>query len=199
MTSESQTRYGSATSPGGARHGRVRRCRSYQASSAPAGGESRDGASGVTDTGERDRFLGGPRPLGALIPRLTRPAFRRKSPAGAQIMADWADLVGPALAAVTTPRRLSAGTLTLGCSGPIALELAHLAPQLVQRINAHLGRAAVERLRFVQQAAALPAGAARRAPPVAVPERVRAALSTVPGEGLREALARLGQGVYRKR
>src|ERR1700691_2437777 len=32
MISDSQTRYGSARRPGGARHGRVRRCRSYQAS-----------------------------------------------------------------------------------------------------------------------------------------------------------------------
>ena len=35
------------------------------------------------------RFLGGSRPVGALVPALTRPAFKRKSPAGAQIMADW--------------------------------------------------------------------------------------------------------------
>ena len=38
---------------------------------------------------EDKRFLGGPRPLGALVPALTRPAFKRKSPAGAQIMAEW--------------------------------------------------------------------------------------------------------------
>lgn len=153
----------------------------------------------MTDTGEKDRFMGGARPLGALIPRLTRPAFRRKSPAGAQIMADWADLVGPALAAVTTPRRLTSGTLTLGCAGPVALELTHLASQLIQRINSHLGHAAVERLRFVQAASAVRPPMPRPQAPAALPERVNAALSTVPGEALREALARLGRGVYRNR
>lgn len=147
------------------------------------------------------RFLGGPRPVGALVPALTRPAFKRKSPAGAQIMADWPELVGPALAAVTQPLRLASGTLTLACSGPVAMELQHLAPQLAGRINAALGRAAVERFRFVQRA---PAGAAplRRPPParpVALPERIESALEGVTSPELRAALERLGRGVYRNR
>ncbi len=122
---------------------------------------------------EQKRFLGGPRPLGALVPRLTRPAYKRKSPAGAMIMADWPEIAGPAIAAVSQPLRLTQGTLTLACSGPVALELQHLAPQLASRINAALGRVAVERFRFVQQA---PTGAApvkrRPAAPESLPERV---------------------------
>jgi hypothetical protein len=113
--------------------------------------------------GEGRRFPTAPVPLGNLLPRLTRPAFRKRSPAGAQIMADWPQMVGPALAAVTSPQRLSAGTLVLGCSGPVAMELQHLAPELIGRINGHLGRAAVERLRFVRSPR-LPAPAPR-APP----------------------------------
>lgn len=151
------------------------------------------------DEGEK-RFLGGPRPLGALVPALTRPAFKRKSPAGAQIMADWPELVGPALAAVTQPLRLASGTLTLACAGPVAMELQHLAPQLAGRINAALGRMAVERFRFVQQAPAT--ATPRRKPPtqpVRLPERVESALESVDSPGLREALERLGRGVYRTR
>ena len=151
------------------------------------------------DEGQR-RFLGGPRPLGALVPALTRPAFKRKSPAGAQIMADWPALVGPAIAAVTQPLRLASGTLTLACSGPVAMEMQHLAPQLASRINAALGRVAVERFRFVQQA---PAGAVLRKPresaPEPLPERVESALEGVSSPELRAALARLARGVYRNR
>lgn len=150
--------------------------------------------------GEDRRFLGGPRPLGALVPALTRPAFKRKSPAGAQVMADWPALVGPALAAVSQPVRLSSGTLTLACSGPVAMELQHLAPQLAGRINAALGRVAVERFRFVQRA---PAGAvprpAPRPAPAALPARVEAALEGIASPELRDALARLARGVYRNR
>jgi hypothetical protein len=138
-------------------------------------------------------------PVGQLVPRLTRPAFRKRSPAGAQVMADWPQVVGPALAAVTSPLRLSAGTLTLACAGPVAMELQHLAPELIARINGHLGRVAVERLRFVQQA---PAGAPRPAPaaPAApLPAPVRDRLAGLPEGELRDALEKLARGVYRRR
>jgi hypothetical protein len=150
--------------------------------------------------GDDTRFFGGPRPLGALLPRLTRPAFKRRSPAGATLLADWPAVVGPALAGVTSPRRLSAGTLVIACSGPVAMELTHLAPQLIARINAHLGRLAVERLRFVQQAAA-PAAAPPRRPGTAapLPAPVEAAVAGIGDSGLREALAKLARGVYRSR
>jgi hypothetical protein len=149
---------------------------------------------------EERRFFGGPRPLGALIPALTRPAFKRKSPAAAQIMADWPALVGPALAAVTQPLRLTAGSLTIACSGPIALELSHLAPELMARINGGLGRVAVERLRFVQTNQPARAGAKPALPPrpVVLPARVAANLESLPTGDLREALERLARGVYRK-
>ena len=137
--------------------------------------------------------------MSSLIPRLTRPAFRKRSPAGAQLMADWPDVVGPSLAAATQPLRLASGTLTLACAGPVAMELQHLAPELIGRINAHLGRTTVERLRFVQQA---PAGAPPPRPrpkPVALPEGVEARLAEMPPGELRDALAKLALGVYRKR
>jgi hypothetical protein len=147
----------------------------------------------------RERFLGGPRPLSALLPRLTRPAFRRRSPAGATLMAEWPALVGPALAAVTHPVRFAAGTLTIACAGPVAMELSHLAPQLIARINGQLGRADVSRLRFVQRAPQ----SARPVPPrpaaATLPARIDAALAGLPDADLRAALAKLGRGVYRSR
>jgi hypothetical protein len=153
---------------------------------------------------EAERFAGGPRPLGAIVPRVTRPAFRRYSPAAVQIMADWPEVVGPGLAALAVPRRLAQGTLTLACAGPVALELSHLAPQLIARINAHCGRVAVRRLRFVQApAAAAGAGhAARRgggtpAAAARLPSGVSEALGRVGAPDLRAALEKLARGVYR--
>ncbi|WP_426955287.1 DciA family protein [Muricoccus radiodurans] len=140
----------------------------------------------------------GPRPLGSLIPRLTRPAFRRKSPAGALLMADWPAVVGPAIAAVTVPLRLSSGTLTIACSGPVAMELQHLGPQLIGRINAALGSVTVQALRFVQRAPTTPPPPRPR-PDRPLPEAVEGAIGTVGSPGLRDALARLARGVYRDR
>ncbi len=142
----------------------------------------------------------GPVPVAALLPRLTRAAFRRHAAAITAIAADWEAIVGPALAAVTVPRKLAAGTLTLGCSGPIALELQHLADQLIARINMHLGGAPVQRLRFVQLPPAAPA--APPPPPAAIPAeaaaRLEARLAGLSGE-LRAALASLGTALLRSR
>src|SRR5277367_2821515 len=97
-----------------------------------------------------ERHVYGPRPVAALLTRVTRPAFRRRAPATAQVLADWSAIVGPAIAAVATPRRLVSGVLTIACAGPIAMELQYLGAELIGRINTHLGSQLVKGLRFVQ-------------------------------------------------
>lgn len=138
----------------------------------------------------------GPRPLSALLPPLVRPAFRRRAPATAQVLADWELIVGPKIAAATTPLRLAAGTLSLACSGPMAMELQHVADALLGRINGHLGQIAVQRLRFVQSAAPT----AHAAPPPPPPRRgdptlARAAVAALPEGAVRDALERLARSL----
>ncbi len=146
--------------------------------------------------GKRSPF--GPQPLSALVPRLTRPAFRKRSPAGAQLLADWPALVGPALAATTQPSRFAGGRLTIACAGPVAMELQYLAPQLIARINGQLGEALVRELRFIQQPRAASPPVAPLPPARPLPPRVAAELDSLPDAGLRAALAKLGRGVYRR-
>jgi hypothetical protein len=107
-------------------------------------------------------------------------------------MTDWPSIVGPALAAATVPRGLAGGTLTIGCSGPVALELQHLATTLIERINQHVGRVAVNRLRFVAEAVRATAAGAQ---PVPRAEPVR--IEGVAEGPLRDALSRLGAAVRR--
>lgn len=162
----------------------------------PAGDKPR--AERQSDSGareERPRHVYGPRPVGALLPGITRPAFRKRAPAAAQVMSDWEAIVGPALAGITTPRKLGAGTLTIGCSGPIALELQHLSDVMIARVNAHLGRPLVERLRFVQET---PAAVPPPPPPDPAPDdlaRVERAVSGLSEGELRDALAALGRAI----
>ncbi|HSU06387.1 MAG TPA: DUF721 domain-containing protein [Acetobacteraceae bacterium] len=145
-----------------------------------------------------ERRVYGPQSVGLLLPRVTRAAFRRHSPAAAQMLADWPDIIGPALAAVTTPRRLVSGTLTLACAGPIAIELQHLSTELMARINGHLGAQAVQRLRFVQTAVApAPAPTARRPDP-ATAKAAAAAVAHLPSGALRDALSALGRAVLER-
>src|SRR5258708_18502176 len=148
MISLSQTRYGSAVRPGLARQGRVRRWRSYQSSRARAGKMAGD------DTGRDMKKVAppvhGPRPIASLVPAVTRKAFSRASPGVAPLMEAWTAIVGPAPAALTTPRHLTQGSLTIGCSGPAAMELQHLSTELISRINRSVGGQSVRRLRCVQ-------------------------------------------------
>jgi hypothetical protein len=125
-----------------------------------------------------------------MVPALTRPAFRKHAAAAAQLLTDWPAIVGPALATTTRPRRLAAGTLTLGCAGPIALELQHLAGPLMERINGHVGKPIVQRLRFVQEA-----DLARAAPESSRPVRPPVAVDNFPDGELRVALAALGAAI----
>ncbi len=142
------------------------------------------------------RNVYGPRAVGTLLPALVRPAFRRHGAAGAQILADWEAIVGPALAAATQPVRLSAGTLTIACSGPVAMELQHLAPELMARINTQLGATPVQALRFVQTIvrSASPAAPAHL-PSAAASHAAETAVATLPTGPLRDALAALGRAV----
>ena len=132
----------------------------------------------------------GPRPLGALLPAITRPAFRKRAPAAAQVLADWEAVVGPQLAAVTVPRRLIGGTLTLACSGTTAMELQHLSPWVLERVNAYLGGCTVERLRILQEVLPQPPESRPAAKPRPAPK-----LPGIPPGPLRDALIRLGRAI----
>jgi hypothetical protein len=99
---------------------------------------------------EQDRRTFVALPLAQLLPGITRPAFKKRSPAGASLMAEWSVIVGPRLAALTEPRKLVRGQLTIACNGPVAMELQHAAAVLIERINTHAGSGLVEKLRFIQ-------------------------------------------------
>ena len=143
------------------------------------------------------RHVYGPRPLAALLPAVTRPAYRKHNPASAQILADWEIIVGPKVASMTVPRRLDRGVLTIGCAGPTAMTLHYEGVELMNRINTHLGGTPVHSLRFTQ--AGMP-----RQPPAAIarpPEaalKAEAAVADFPEGELRSALAALGRVVLGK-
>ena len=104
------------------------------------------------------------------------------------------------LDAVTTAPQLSppgggqttGGTLTVRVEGPFALQVQHVAPQLIERVNRILGHNAVARLKLVQ--GEVPRPPARVAPPPSGNTRpnlaplTEAALTGVKDEGLRAAL-----------
>jgi len=108
----------------------------------------------------------------------------------------WAGIVGPSLAGTTTPRRLSQGTLTIGCSGPVAMELQHLSAELIGRINQYLGSQAVRRLRLAQTVPVCsPTRSIPRPTSDAAALAVDKAVADLPEGPIRAALTALGRAV----
>lgn len=144
------------------------------------------------------------RVLGAVLD----PVARRRGFATASLLADWPEIIGPALARRCQPVRIETGrgrvsVLHLQCSGAFAVELQHAAPQILERINAHFGFRAVARIRLVQ--AGLPPRVTSdlaREPDPPSPEAeaaLQASLTQVADESLRERLLRLGRTVQGRR
>ena len=124
----------------------------------------------------------------------------------------WDDIVGERLAAVSQPIKLvwpprplarradtppQPATLQIRVEGAVALELQHMADQVLARINAHLGWLCIGKLAFRQ-------GPIQRADPNAERGRAPSAdalaaagvrVAGIADDGLRDALARLGAHV----
>jgi len=148
-----------------------------------------------------------PTAIGAYVPGIARAAFETHGFPSANILSDWPDIIGAEFAGITSPERLvwprgpEADTtsrtqhravgaiLVLRVDGPRSLEVQHIAPQLLERINIYFGYRAVSQLRIVQ-------GPVRRE---AVREPCPAATANedfpldrdIQDEGLRDALSRL--------
>ncbi|SEG22375.1 hypothetical protein SAMN04488144_111189 [Methylobacterium sp. 190mf] len=146
------------------------------------------------------------KPLAELIESCIGPAFAAQGFASTDILAAWPEIVGERLARYCRPSKLEwpkrrrsesaapeSGTLVVRVEGVFALELQHLAPVVIQRINAHYGWACVSRIVLQQDRV----GRAGRAPararvdPAAAVE-VQRALAGIADDGLRAALDRLG-------
>jgi hypothetical protein len=151
----------------------------------------------VAPPGKGRRIFNGPRGVGDLVRGVSRNVVSRGQPGIGHLLMDWPTIVGPALATVTEPRQLFNGSLTIGCAGPIAMELQHMAPELMSRINTYLGGQPVRVLRFAQGPIATGPRVTKPHPRVGDPAPVR--LEGFPDGPLKEALERLGGRVSRRR
>jgi hypothetical protein len=141
--------------------------------------------------------------LGSLLLKAARPVLGRHGLAAGGIVADWPSIVGTQLAECCVPMRLAFqpgeranGTLHLRVQGPLALELQHLEPVVLERINSYFGYRAVAKLR-IQQGPVPRTVRAKAAQPAATAEdpAVEAAVSGVADETLRQRLSQFGRAL----
>ena len=152
-----------------------------------------------------------PRPLSEFTGSALSDALRTQGFASTEIIARWAEIAGPEIAAhsepmkINWPRQASDGedqpepaTLMLRVEGPAAIEIQHLSAVILERVNRFFGWQAIGRLALRQ------APLRRREPPTPPPpldpEVARRIAESLPieDEDLRQALARLGAAIKRK-
>jgi hypothetical protein len=160
-----------------------------------------------------DRRRGGLRALSGSLGTVTKRAFARRGLTGADIARQWPAIVGSELAAHCRPRQLRFpktgdpvdGRLTLRVAPGWALQLQHLEPLVLERVNGFFGYKAVARLVLQQGPLPVLPGAAsgRRTTPAAAPapldHTLAEKLSTVADPELRAALEGIGRSLGEKR
>lgn len=148
-------------------------------------------------------------PVSDLAADILDPVLRKRAGMTVGLVQSWEEIVGDRLAAATRPERIAwprrlneddpfePATLVIACEGATALHLQHETGEIVARVNAFLGFAAVGRIRIVQKPVLTPPKPKRqpRALTGAEAARLDALVGTVEDDDLRAALARLGRSV----
>ena len=151
----------------------------------------------------------------SLLTGRIREASESRGFAQSRLLTHWAEIVGTDAAAISRPVEVSYGrggmgaTLTLLTTGANAPILEMQKEQLRTKVNAIYGYNAISRVRVTQTAAtgfaegrvafdqkAEPDGAP--APDAAVQAKAKDAAARVDDDGLRDALARLGENILGK-
>lgn len=167
------------------------------------------------------------RPVGRIASDILSPAFRKRGFAQSALVDQWSLIAGEKLAKHTQPEKISqprgkaktaegreaghgqrsrfsrggedgGGVLTLRVDGPFAIEVQHMTPQLLERINSFFGYRAVGRI--VLKQAPLPPRYERRVRKTrklnpGEEQALSDGLQPIEDERLRAALLRLGRKV----
>jgi hypothetical protein len=154
-----------------------------------------------------------PVPLADLVGGAVDPVLAKLGFSQSSLILHWDDIVGERIAGSCEPIKLQwpprparraddsaiePATLVLRVSGAMALDVQHEAPQLIARVNAHLGWRAVGRIAIRQGPLTRAAQPRRRSPPDAQAlARAQQAVAGVEDETLRKALTALGARALR--
>lgn len=153
------------------------------------------------------RRMRGFEPASGLLRERIRKAGETRGFAASRVLTHWDEIVGPDMAALCRPVKVSYGkggmgaTLTVLASGAAAQIVQMRLPQILTKVNAAYGYGAIARIHITQTAAAMPR---RDDPNIAPPSRaaidrahdvVQQAGQGVASDDLRAALERLAQNV----
>jgi len=137
--------------------------------------------------------------VASTLHKVTEKIYRKRGFASAGVLVNWPAIIGEDLARHTVPERLGAsGTLRLRVDGPLATEIKHLEPQILERIASYFGYRAVNRLSLIE--GPLEKTQVEKSRPVRAldSDSAKTLADTIRGTrnaDVKQALARLGEAV----
>lgn len=152
--------------------------------------------------------MAGPRPLSRIAPDVAAKALGKRGLAFGPLITEWADIVGPHLAARAVPDKLAFprgkkenAVLHVRAAAAFALEIQHLEPLIIEKINGYFGYAAVAKLKLCPGAppAAVKKPLVPRRLTAEEESRLAAATSSIEDAELRATLERFGRAVLGRR
>jgi hypothetical protein len=156
------------------------------------------------------------RPLAEFLDACLSPSLAAQGFATSDVIMAWPDIVGERLSAFTQPLKIEwkrkaphadpearpePATLVIRVESAFALELQHLAPTIIDRVNTYYGWRCIGKL-VLKQGPVRRVEKKRPMPPTLAPadrEKVSAAIEPIEEESLKAALDRLGQAVVGSR
>lgn len=145
--------------------------------------------------------------LRSLLHKITTPISQQQGFVRASILLDWHLIVGERFANFCQPEKISfpverrtGGRLTLKTSSAFALEISHLEPLIVERINRYFGYKAVDKL-LIKNGKVTHRTPKKHPQPHVSPEQlihIESLLDGIDHPALRATLIELGKGIYSK-
>lgn len=166
------------------------------------------------------RVMTGKRPTGNAVAvsdlaiGILDPLMRKRAGISIDLVQSWEEIVGERLSASTRPERIAwprraheddpfePATLVIACEGAAALRLQHETGEIIGRVNAFLGFAAIGRIRILQKPIVHNSRPKpRQLRPLTATEtsHVDKVTTEIEDDGLRAALQRLGASVIASR
>ena len=154
----------------------------------------------------------GAQPVSDLVSKLLDPVIERRAGMTTDLIASWDEIVGERHAAMSRPEKLNwprqaseddpfePATLVVACDGGHALFMQHDSTEVLACVNDYFGFTAVSKLKLVQKP--LTSVGRRRERPTTGPladskrQHLAAVVKDVENNDLREALEKLGKGLF---
>lgn len=148
--------------------------------------------------------------VGDLATQLLDPLLRRRAGMSIALVQSWDEIVGERLADMSRPEKIAwprrateddpfePATLIIACEGVAAMRIQHETGEIISRVNAFLGFAAVGRIRIVQkQLVRQEKPRAQQVTPLSDGDaaRIDRLVEGIENEKLRASLVRLGHAI----